>query len=145
MTTKIIKFQELTNTELYDCLALRFNVFVIEQECIYPEFDAVDSNAEHMLFQDKNQLAGYLRIYNDKDGYARIGRIVIDPSYRGKEYGKLIINKAIKHITSSYSNKIIKINAQEHLKAFYESFGFIQKGVSYLDCGIPHIDMTLLL
>ncbi len=145
MIIKIIKFEELTNTELYDCLALRFNVFVIEQECIYPEFDEVDNNAEHMLFQDKNQLAGYLRMYNDKDGYARIGRIVIDKNYRGKEYGKLIIDKAIEFITNSYTNKIIKINAQEHLKAFYESFGFIQKGVSYLDCGIPHIDMTLQL
>ena len=143
MNTKIIKFEEFTNTELYDCLSLRFNVFVIEQECIYPEFDKVDSYAHHMLFQNGNQLAGYLRMYNDKDGFARIGRIVVHKDYRGKDYGRLIINKAIEFIKTSYTNKIIKINAQEHLKAFYESFGFIQKGASYLDCGIPHIDMEL--
>lgn len=145
MTTKITLFEELTNTELYECLALRFEVFVVEQECIYPEFDEVDNHAHHMLFQDKNHVAGYLRMYVDKDNYARIGRIVIHKDYRGKDYGKLLINKAIDFISTSYSNKIIKINAQEHLKAFYESFGFIQKGVSYLDYGISHIDMEVTI
>ena len=143
MTTKILTFNELTNAELYESLALRFNVFVIEQECIYPEFDEVDSHAHHMLLKNKNQVAGYLRMYADKDGYARIGRIVLHKDYRGKDYSKRIINEAIEFISNSYTNKIIKINAQEPLKAFYESFGFIQICPVYLDCGIPHIDMEL--
>lgn len=143
MTIKIAKFEELSNTELYESLALRFNVFVIEQKCIYPEFDKVDNHAHHMLLKNKNQVAGYLRMYKDNDGYARIGRIVLHKDYRGKNYGRHIINEAIKFISTSYSNKTIKINAQEPLMAFYESFGFIQICPVYLDCGIPHIDMEL--
>ena len=143
MITKILTFNEFTNTELYEALALRFNVFVIEQQCIYPEFDDVDSNAQHMLLKNDNQVIGYLRIYIDKDDYARIGRIVTHEAHRGENYGRHIINEAINFISTSYTNKTIKINAQEHLKAFYESFGFYKIENSYLDYGIYHIDMLL--
>ena len=40
-------FSELTNEELYDILRLRVNVFVVEQECPYPEIDGNDSCAYH--------------------------------------------------------------------------------------------------
>lgn len=145
MTTKIVTFNELTNTELYELLALRFNVFVIEQTCIYPEFDDIDAKALHLLAYENEALAGYARLYTDKDNYARIGRIVIDKGHRGNALGKNIIEESITYIKTSFNNDVIKINAQEHLKKYYESFGFQQIGDSYLDYGIPHIDMILNL
>jgi ElaA protein len=35
----------------------------------------------------------------------------------------------------------IKIGAQQYLKKFYESFGFVQHGDVYDEDGIPHIYM----
>jgi len=145
MITKIITFNELSNTALYDCLALRFNVFVVEQDCIYPELDNIDKDAFHLLAYENDQLAGYLRIYIDENNYVKIGRIVINKYFRGKDYGKVIINEALNFIPKTYSNKTIKINAQQHLKEFYESFGFKKTSDAYLDYGILHIDMELIL
>ena len=33
------KFSELTVDELHDILQLRINIFVVEQDCPYPELD----------------------------------------------------------------------------------------------------------
>lgn len=145
MAIKIVTFADLTNTELYEALALRFNVFVIEQKCIYPEFDDVDVNAYHLLAYENDTLTGYLRIYTDKNDYVCIGRIVTHEKHRGKALGKHLINEAINYIKNSFENKIIKINAQERLKNYYNSFGFKQVSNSYLDYGILHIDMELSL
>lgn len=35
-------FDELTTTELYEILRARFEIFVIEQECVYLDVDGVD-------------------------------------------------------------------------------------------------------
>ena len=45
MELVIKKFDELTAEELYDILKLRVDVFVVEQECAYPEIDDKDQNA----------------------------------------------------------------------------------------------------
>ena len=42
MEWKIRKFEDLSTKELYNILALRNKVFVIEQECIYQDCDNKD-------------------------------------------------------------------------------------------------------
>ena len=55
-------FSELTNEELYDILRLRVNVFVVEQECPYPEIDGNDSCAYHVFHRGEDgALDAYLR------------------------------------------------------------------------------------
>ena len=39
---KIKEFNELTTHELYEMIKLRIDVFVVEQECPYPELDDKD-------------------------------------------------------------------------------------------------------
>ena len=146
MTSKIIQFSELSITELYESLALRFNVFVLEQECLYPEYDPIDYIAFHLLAFDGKELVGYLRIYKESnDEYPKIGRIVIHKDHRGKKYGEKIIKQAIEFIKKTYPDTSIKISAQEHLKEYYQTFGFEQKGSSYPDYGIQHIDMIAVI
>ena len=48
MELVVKKFDELTVHELYDILKLRVDVFVVEQECPYPEIDDKDQNAYHV-------------------------------------------------------------------------------------------------
>ena len=49
MNWKIKKFKELNIEELYKILALRNEVFIVEQECPYLDCDDKDFNSYHLL------------------------------------------------------------------------------------------------
>ena len=76
-------FQELTTQELYQILALRAEVFVVEQNCPYQDVDGKDPKSIHVLGYLDNQLIAYSRLLEQgisyKD-YASIGRVVTSPS-----------------------------------------------------------------
>lgn len=61
-------FDDLTNVEVYDMLAARAAVFVIEQNCLYGDVDGLDTEAWHLLGYGEQArdtrapLAGYLRV-----------------------------------------------------------------------------------
>jgi predicted GNAT family N-acyltransferase len=42
-------FADLTAAQLYEMLALRQQVFVLEQTCLYPDIDGLDPGAHHLL------------------------------------------------------------------------------------------------
>ena len=43
------KFHDLTIDEFHDILQLRINIFVVEQNCPYPELDDKDKIAFHLF------------------------------------------------------------------------------------------------
>lgn len=137
-------FEELTNTELYKIIKLRIDTFVVEQNCNYEELDNKDLKCHHLFaFRDSNIIA-YARLLPPGLKYeeASIGRVVVDSNFRGKQLGTLLLQKSIEHSLKLWDTNI-KISAQEHLKAFYESLGFIQISDAYDDASIMHIDMLL--
>ncbi|MBU0757548.1 MAG: GNAT family N-acetyltransferase [Nanoarchaeota archaeon] len=145
MNFTIKSFNELTLTELYQILKLRFDVFVIEQNSIYNEFDDIDYKAVHMFAQNKGKVIAYIRIYEKSKNTAVLGRIVIDEKHRGTGLGKIMIQKGIAFVKNEMKLKKINICAQEHLKGFYSDYGFRQVSDAYDDGGIQHIDMVLNL
>lgn len=132
-------WNELTIEALYAVLALRADVFVVEQECAYLDPDGKDQETTHLLAYDEETLVGYSRIFLNKTPSV-IGRVVVHPNHRGKNLGRLLMEKSISVV--SEENPIF-ISAQERLKPFYESLGFLQSDKGYLEDGIPHIPMTL--
>ena len=48
MRYQINSFEELDTQTLYEILSHRFEVFVLEQRCIYHDFDPFDKTALHM-------------------------------------------------------------------------------------------------
>ena len=144
---KYCAFHELSNLELYDVLKLRTDVFVVEQNCPYPELDNLDQEAMHLLLSDKvgERLGAYLRVFYPKKQllHARIGRVVVSEEYRKKGYGKMIMQQAIDIIQEKHPQSPIKIAAQTYLLAFYQSFGFKALGNTYIEDGIEHVDMLL--
>jgi len=56
-------FQELTTQELYSILALRQEIFVLEQKCLYQDIDYHDQQAVHLLGLVNNKLIAYLRLF----------------------------------------------------------------------------------
>ena len=136
-------FEELSNTELYTILKLRVDVFVIEQECIYPELDDKDLVSEHLWAEHNDKIVAYARIIPAGVSYpqASIGRVIVSPEYRNIELGKALMDKAIKTADHLFHFPDICIGAQSRLHKFYESFGFEQSSEEYPDYGIMHIDM----
>lgn len=72
-------FKELTLTELYDLLKLRTDVFVVEQDCAYPELDDYDQQALHVLGKQENKIIAYSRILPKDTVYSQvsIGRVAV--------------------------------------------------------------------
>ncbi len=141
------RFPELTVEELYRVLALRQQVFVVEQKSIYLDADGYDSGSHHLLgIQPGGQeplLAAYLRVLPPGLKYpeASLGRVVTSPSARRFGYGKTLLEKGLAFIEANYPGVPIRIGAQHYLQRFYEGFGFRQSSDVYDEDGIPHIDM----
>lgn len=55
-------FDELTNEELYAVLKLRFEVFVIEQNCLDIDPDGKDKVSMHLMLEDDGKIIGCARI-----------------------------------------------------------------------------------
>lgn len=138
-------FDELTTRELYTILQLRNEVFVVEQNCVYPDIDNKDYASFHLMAFAGDVLAAYSRILPPGVSFeeASIGRVITAPNYRGKGVGVVLLEKAIKEAKTTFAVDNIKIGAQLYLKRFYESFGFVETSEVYLEDGIEHIDMLL--
>ena len=139
-------FDELTNTELYELLRLRNEVFVLEQKCIFLDQDNKDQKCYHLMGKDGEHLMAYSRIVPPglSYQYPSIGRVVVSSLGRGKTYGVELMQNSIRAIQKYYGMEPIRIGAQLYLRKFYESFGFQQSSAVYDEDGIDHIEMTKL-
>ena len=135
-------FSDLSVDELYEILALRSEVFVVEQNCIFLDLDHKDQKALHFMgFDQKNQLMAYTRLFNENvyyQGFLSIGRVVASPKGRGEGYGREIFGKSVEKVQELFGQKSIKIGAQAYLESFYASFGFESINEDYVEDGIPH-------
>ncbi|PDT03719.1 GNAT family N-acetyltransferase [Rhizobium chutanense] len=142
-TTDLKGFDEFSARELYDLLRMRVDVFVVEQNCPYPELDGKDVDALHLRLLDGGELLASVRLlkpHNARDP-SKIGRVVVSPAHRGKRLGDALMREAITACERLYPANPIALSAQAHLRRFYEAFGFIGTSQEYLEDGIPHIDM----
>ena len=137
-------FQKLSINELYSVLKLRSEVFVIEQNCIYQDMDGKDKDAIHVLgFSTEGTLLAYARILPEGIAYPEwsIGRVIVAKKARNTGEGHRLMAQCLECIFKSAGKKAIRISAQLHLKQFYERHQFTSTGKSYLEDGIPHIEM----
>ncbi|BAO54824.1 GNAT family N-acetyltransferase [Nonlabens marinus] len=136
------KFDELTTSQLYFLLQLRSEVFVVEQDCVYQDIDGKDQKAMHVLGYEGDHLAAYTRVFKAGDYFdmSSIGRVVVSPKSRRKDYGKQIMEASMKFAFAK-AKRPIKISAQCYLKKFYNDLGFVETGKEYLEDGIPHMEM----
>lgn len=141
----IKQFEELELSELYYILKLRFDIFVLEQQSIYDEFDTIDFIATHLFIKQNDDIIAYLRLYNKSNEIASFGRVAVHKNYRKKGISKLLISNTIEYIKEKNNISKVEIEAQEYLKEFYNSFGFRQISNAYEDGGVIHIDMELTL
>jgi ElaA protein len=144
MKWNLKQFDDLTPEELYQILQLRNEVFIVEQNCPYQDLDNKDLKAFHLMGIQQNKLLAYSRLIAPGISYSEssIGRVVSSPSVRKSGIGKKLMTESITQIRNLFHTDTIRIGAQLYLKKFYESFGFIQDGDTYLEDNIPHIIMV---
>ena len=141
ITTK--SFGELDKLELYQLLALRAEVFVVEQDCAYQDVDGKDLKALHVIGKNDSKMVAYARIFGPGDyfDHPSIGRILVQKNFRSSGYGRKIILAAQQAIKTHFDTDKIQLSAQSYLKNFYEELGYKSSGEEYLEDGIPHIMM----
>ncbi len=140
MQVRTKSFEDLTNRELYEILKLRVDVFVVEQECPYPEIDGKDYDAIHIYLENQGEILAYARVYKEKDEI-HIGRVIAKE--RRKGYATLILKEAIRAAREKYQARKIHIEAQTYAKKLYEKVGFEEVSEAFLLDGIEHVKMVL--
>jgi len=142
-------FADLTNVEVYDMLAARAAVFVIEQNCLYGDVDGLDTQAWHLFAYSGQEagaspkLAGYLRVLlpDAEDADIRIGRVLTTVNFRGQGLGGAMMSRTLDHIHAQWPGTAVRLHAQAHLQGFYGAFGFVPVSDVHEEDGIPHIWM----
>lgn len=145
MTWYVKAFHELTATEVYTILKERTDVFVVEQNCPYPEVDGKDLKSYHLYKVEQDEIVAYARLLPKGVSYeeASIGRVLVKKEYRGRGLAQELLKRSLAYLEQSLEETTIKIQAQDYLRDFYGSFGFKAISDTYLEDGIPHVDMLL--
>ena len=134
-------FNELSVDELYDILAARAEVFVVEQNCAYQDLDGIDKNAYHLYYKENGKILAYLRVIDkgERLDEVSIGRVISLKRRCG--LGSALMQEGLRVAKEKFGATKVKIGAQLYAKPFYESVGFKQISGEYLEDGIPHIYM----
>jgi ElaA protein len=135
---RVASFRDLDVTTLYALLKLRVDVFVVEQDCAYPELDGRDTEpgTRHLWVGRDGEPLAYLRILSD-DGIERIGRVVVTASERGAGHAGRLMDRALEVI----GNRPSVLGAQTRSVDFYRRYGYEVTGPEYMEDGIPHVPM----
>jgi len=130
---------DLDPVTLHDLMALRQGVFVVEQNCVYPDLDGRDTEpqTEHVWTADESGPTAYLRVLTEPDGAARIGRVCTRADARGAGLAAALLGDVLER----NPGRVIVLEAQEHLAGWYGRFGFTVTGPGYVEDGIPHLPM----
>lgn len=140
MSVTIGKTEDLT-----ECHALRVEVFVVEQGVSQEEeFDDLDGVSEHFIARDEGKPVGTARVF-ELGHIGKIGRVCVAKSHRGTGLGAAIIEVCLAELKSRVGITEVKLGAQNYAMDFYARFGFEVVGEEYMDGGIPHHDMVLVL
>lgn len=143
------RLSDLTPLALYQALALRAEVFVVEQQCIYLDPDGADLLAWHLLGYDgDNKLVAVARLLpplakGPEHRFPEIGRVLCAPGARGGGQGRALMQQALLHCERLWPDQPVALGAQAYLLDFYASLGFapLADSAPYLEDGILHIDM----
>jgi ElaA protein len=132
------RFAELTPFEVYGLCRLRVDVFVVEQECPYPELDGRDAEPAtiHLWHERDGEVLSTIRVLDD-GAEKVIGRVATAVEARGQGLAAALVRRGIELCEGAP----IHLGAQAYLEGWYEQFGFRKSGPGYIEDGIPHVPM----
>ena len=122
--------------------SVREAVFIREQG-ISPEleWDGLDDDCRHALVLSlQGEAIGCGRLLAD----GHIGRIAVLPKWRKQKIGTVIV-EALLDYARVHDYPQAFVDAQVYAVPFYHGFEFVEEGGVFMDAGLPHIKMRLLL
>ena len=122
--------------------SIRHTVFVEEQGVpVELELDGEDASARHAAaFSDDGRLVGTGRML----GSGKIGRMAVSQSMRRQGIGRALLDALVAE-AKRLKLEEVSLGAQLPAVAFYERAGFKAYGDIFLDAGIDHKMMRLVL
>ena len=147
MTYRILPFSQLDIGTLYELLAHRQEVFVLEQGNIYPDLDGWDQKAVHLLAREEDgSLMGYVRLLPagcgyEKSGLPTFGRLAVKKAARKQGLGGELVRRACRWLLEESGGTEVEISAMAYLEKFYRKLGFVTSSEVFDICGVPHIMM----
>ena len=129
-----------------DAARLRTAVFVREQGIPADvEADALDASARHaVLYNRLGQPVATGRLLQQAPGVGRIGRMAVDRSVRGAQWGRVLL-AALVDAARARGDTQVQLHAQCSAQGFYERAGFTVAGAPYEEAGLAHVLMTQAL
>ena len=145
MDFTVKSFDELKTSELYEILKSRTEVFLLEQNIVCQDMDDVDYESYHFFIKEGNRVIAYLRAYyTDRENkIVKIGRVLT--LSHGNGVGRTLMDNSISQIKRLFECKKVIVSAQKQAEGFYKKCGFKTVSDEYLEEGIPHVKMELLM
>ena len=125
--------------------AIRRAVFVIEQHVPeHEEWDNLDAVSHHVIaLSNDGDAIGTGRLLLDGQG-VRIGRMAVLRAWRGRGVGSALL-KTLIQLAREQGFRETRLHAQTHALAFYRKHGYTPLGAEFMEAGIPHYEMRLVL
>jgi len=128
-----------------DAFAIRYDVFVAEQGVPAEiEIDDWDEEAIHVVAYVGDQPVGTGRVVVVHESTARIGRMAVRREWRNRGIGQEILKRLI-GMAQEAGAGTIRLHAQSNALRFYTRNGFVAIGTSFIEAGIEHFLMELVL
>jgi predicted GNAT family N-acyltransferase len=145
MDNLVLKVTPYTGFERSQIQQIRTVVFHQEQGVdLALDFDGEDESATHILAYWNHEPVGTSRIRLVTPTLAKMERVAVLQTMRGKGVGKAMMVEAIAFLRQHCISEV-KLNAQLRVEAFYKRLGFQSCGEPFDDAGIPHIEMRQTL
>ena len=136
-------FDDLTPGELHGILRARAQIFIAEAGMHYVDPDDVDFQSLHIFGLEDGHVVAYLRAFSVGADAVKIGRVLT--LTHGQGHGRALMNYAVEAIPGKLPCRKLVMDAQTHALPFYKKLGFAVTSEEYLEEGVPHVDMCLLL
>jgi ElaA protein len=140
VAVSIARIDEIDARTLYGILRLRAEVFIVEQDCAYQDVDGRDlePGTRHIWLTGADaEPVAYLRVLDEPDGSARVGRVCVSPAARRRGHAGTLLTAALAEIGDRES----VLSAQSYAVDLYAAAGYLIDGPEFLEDGIPHLPM----
>jgi predicted GNAT family N-acyltransferase len=119
--------------------AIRYEVFVIGQDCppgLEVEFD---DESTHFLATVNGEPAGACRFRKTGKGY-KLERFAVLEKFRGQGIGQALVSTALEALPAEAD--YIYLHSQVRAVSLYTRFGFEQSGPEFEEAGMMHYKMV---
>jgi cation diffusion facilitator family transporter len=137
--TRIISFNFSDNENFKTAHHIRNEVFVAEQN-VDPvlEFDGQDHISTHYLCLYQETPIATARWRETTDGI-KLERFAVLKKFRKNGFAKILLDQILKDV--AFRKKQIYLHSQVFAVGFYEKFGFVKTGETFIEANIEHYKM----